>query len=291
MLLFEDHTDVVYALAFSPDGTQLASGSKDGSLIVHDANGCSTPLGQDRGPNAAAVNAAAYFPDGSLAVGHAHGWHLVRPHSELWREIGPSRTPTTALAVLSPRILAVGTGERGKETPGKLELWDIHDGRRLEPHFLEANGVRSLAACPAKNLVAWLSAPRNVRVCDIRRQTPIDFPQSVACYAIALDAEARTLAIALDRSVRLYDLDKKRERAVLKGHTGRVEAVALSPDGSTLATGSWDQTVRLWDAASGREKAHFHWQLGKVFSLAFAPDGLRLAAGTGTGSVIVWDME
>lgn len=291
MQLFEDHTDVVFALAFAPDGTQLASGSKDGSLIVHDPNGCSIPLHPEHGPNTPAVQALAYFPDGTLAVGHTHGWHLVRPHSEQWRELGPSRTPTTALAVLSSRVLAVGTGDRGKGTPGKLELWDILDGRRLEPHFLEANGVRSLVACPAKNLVAWVSAPRNVRVCDIRRQTPTDFPQSVAAYAIALDADARTLAVALDRPVRIYDLEKKRERAVLKGHTGRVEAVALSPDGSTVATGSWDQTVRLWDAHSGREKAHFHWQLGKVFSLAFAPDGLRLAAGTETGRVIVWDVE
>lgn len=291
MLLFEDHTDVVYSLAFSQDGTQLASGAKDGSLSVRDANGCSLPFGQDRGPNAPSVDALAFFPDGSLAVGHAHGWHLVRPDSEQWREIGPSRTPTTALAVLSPRILAVGAGDRGRGSPGKLELWDIADGRRLEPHFLEPHGVRSLSACPAKNLVAWVSAPRNVRVCDIRRQTPTDFPQSVACYAVALDAEARTLAVALDRPVRIYDLEKKRERLVLKGHTGRVEAVAMSPDGSTVATGSWDQTVRLWDATNGREKAHFHWQLGKVFSLAFAPDGQRLAAGTETGHVVVWDVE
>ena len=43
----------------------------------------------------------------------------------------------------------------------------------------------------------------------------------------------------------------RQERATLTGHTGRVEAVAVAPDGSWLATGGQDGTVRIWDAATG----------------------------------------
>jgi WD40 repeat protein len=291
MLLYEDHQGVVFALAFSPDGTTIASGAKDGSLVLRDADGQVTSFACEGGPPAPAVHALAFLPDGSLVVGHAHGWHIVRRTAETWREIGPSRTPTAALAVLKEKFLAVGTGDRGKPTPGKLELWDLTDGRRLEPHFLEPHGIRGVAVCPAKSLVAWATGSRNVRVCDIRRQKPLDFPQPTTCQAVALDPEGKTLAVALDRPVRLLDLENKRDRAVLKGHTGRVETVAFSPDGSTVVTGSWDKTVRLWDAASGAEKACFRWPVGKVFSLAFAPDGLRLAAGTESGKVVVWDVE
>ena len=67
--------------------------------------------------------------------------------------------------------------------------------------------------------------------------------------------------------------------------------MAFSPDGSTVATGSWDQSLRLWDAASGAERACFKWPAGKVYSLAYAPDGLRLAAGTDQGKVVVWDVD
>ena len=68
-------------------------------------------------------------------------------------------------------------------------------------------------------------------------------------------------------------------------------AVAVSPDGETVATGSWDETVKLWDIRSGQERATFKWPIGRVYSLVFAPDGLRLAAGGDRGSVVVWDVE
>ena len=139
--------------------------------------------------------------------------------------------------------------------------------------------------------MAWATGHRKVAVWDIRRQTPAEFMQPTDCRAIALSPDGLHLAVALDRPVRLFDVERRRERAVLRGHTGYPSALAFSPDGSTLASGSWDQTVRLWDVASGRERASFKWPIGRVTALAYAPDGLRLAAGGDLGAVVVWDVE
>jgi WD40 repeat protein len=291
MLVFEDHRSVVYALAFSRDGSTLASGSRDGTLLLRDASGEAFSL-DEPGPKKPAVHALAFLPDDALVVGHAHGWHIHRRAAGTWQTFGPpSAAETTAVAVVDAATLAVGTGERLKPTPGTFELWNLTTERRVEPFFREPNGVRAVAACPAKGLVAWATGHKKLKVWDVRRQTPAEFPTTHNCPAVALSADGTILAAALDWTTKLYDLTKGYERVVLKGHKGMVAAVAFSPDGSTVATGSWDQTVRLWDAATGHARACFKWPVGKIYSLAYAPDGLRLAAGGDTGAVVVWDTE
>lgn len=293
MLLYEDHnTSVVYALAFSPDGAALASGARDGSLLLRTADGHSHPV-TERGPKSPEMYSVGFLPDGSaLVIGHARGWHVYRNAGGTWRLADqPPESPVTSLAVLDSRTLAVGTGRRGQRTAGTFELWDLPSGQKRVPYHQEPNGVRAVAACPAKSIVAWATGHRKVTVWDIRKQDPVPFPQPTDCQAIALSPDGTRLAVTLDRPVRLFDVEKRRESVVLKGHTGRVEAVAFSPDGATVATGSWDQTVRLWDVATGRERARFTWPIGRVYSLAYAPDGLRLAAGGDTGAVVMWDLE
>lgn len=291
MLLYQDHQAVVYAVAFSPDGAALASGAKDGSLLVRTGSERAEPR-LESGPRTPAIHALAYLPDGGLVVGHAKGWHVSRNADETVSMFFPSSaSPTTALAVLDSDILAVGTGDRLRPSAGAFELWNVKAMLRFKPDFPQPNGVRAVAVCPAKKLVAWATGHRKVSVWDIRRQSPTDFPITHTSPAVALSPDGSVLAAAVDWHVRLFDVEKKRERAKLDGHKGQVTALAISPDGTTLVSGSTDLTVRMWDVATGRERVCYQWPVGRVYCVAYAPDGLRVAAGGDLGAVVVWDTE
>src|SRR5262249_32765031 len=75
----------------------------------------------------------------------------------------------------------------------------------------------------------------------------------------------------------------------LTGHEEKVRAVAFSPDGRRLASGSDDGTVNVWYAATGREILRLAGPGGGIQSVAFSPDNRLVAAGTADGPIRLWD--
>lgn len=282
MLLHEDHEGIITALAFSPDGTRLASGARDGSLVIRDSPGEAT---QRVSPGSGILN-LAFLSAERLLVVREGGWEILHEAKSHREQLG-----LTAAAPLSESLLAIGTGDRMIRTAGMLKLHDVKADRTIQPTFREPSGVRTIATNSSNKLVAWSTVDRELCVWDVRKQTPLRLKGTHIAGSLALSPDGSVLAAAQDWTVRLYDLNAKQDRPPLKGHKGIVSCVAFHPAGRYLATGSWDGTVRFWDPHAGSELAAFQWPVGSVFSLAFAPDGLLVAAGGDRGGVVVWDVE
>lgn len=84
--------------------------------------------------------------------------------------------------------------------------------------------------------------------------------------------------------VEIYDVATWTKLDTLSGHKGAVNAIAVSPDSRTVATGSID-SVRVWNAETGRMLETLDCHEGAVHSLAFSPDGSRLASGAADQTV------
>lgn len=111
-------------------------------------------------------------------------------------------------------------------------------------------------------------------------------------YSVAIASDGKTiLSGSGDNTARIWEVpaelppsDKrvtvKKERAVLKDHTQAVEAVAISPDGKTFVTGSWDRTVKFWNTDGTLRKSIGPYE-ANVLGLAFNAEGKELAVSTG----------
>jgi WD40 repeat protein len=289
VLLLEAHKDRVWAVAYSLDGKQLASGSKDRTIRLWDA-----VTGQERLTLAAndEVIALAFVADNRLAsTGRSQPVQLwsLDTGKELAR-MPPVRTQTALAASLDGTQVA--WTQRAATGLGGVAVWDAVRGE-FRCCIARPNSFRSVALSPDGKLLATGSNDHTARVWDPEtRKELLKLPHHPSeVHFVTFSPDGRTLAAAAGPHVRLWDLPGGELRLLLKGEAKQVNALAYSPDGRWLITAGNDKTVKLWDAGTGQERAALDWCIRGVRAVAFAPDGMTAAAGGDRGRVVIWDVD
>jgi WD40 repeat protein len=300
LIVLDCGAEAVSALAFGPTG---------GLLIGNRAGGLFRSDGFDVDPESAAevivrrlpVAAITFLgPAGSAVLGGEFGLVYLRLADGYESRLPEATTgPVSALAPVSDTLLAVGFGEPLRPVPGSFQLVNMvrWDGlARTEQQInrrdvdREHTGVRAVAAHPQTQTVAWSTGGKQVVVWTVTKPDKWRVSLPAAAPSLAFHPEGRWLAAAQDWNVLPVDTERKQLRDPMKGHKGRVTAVAFHPHDGTLYSVSWDGTVRLWDVATGAERKTFDWKLGRLTCLAVSPDGTRAAAGSEGGKVVIWDV-
>src|SRR5262249_23925831 len=103
--------------------------------------------------------------------------------------------------------------------------------------------------------------------------------------------DAKRLAFANKTTVQILDLALQKPVLTYTGHVYTPLALAWSPSGTYLASGSGDRTVQVWEAATGTRRFLYQGHTSIVNAVAWSPDGAYLVSGSADETAQVWQPE
>jgi WD40 repeat protein len=289
MIALEGRKQDVDALAFSPDGRELAVGGTASHVQLWDlAAGKVRPVLGPQGPH----RAVAFLGDDHLltATGGGAVRLAARPFAEAHCEVASGVNYLHAAPTADGRaVVLVGQLNYGPYLE-RLDLPDLRQRwsqRRKGPY-----PPFRVYPCPDGRMVCGeITAVQllDPQTGEVVRQVA---SHAQAVSALAVSPDGAFLAVAAGAELQVCELATGRVlgRARSQGRKHFTD-VAFHPSGRVLAASSNHETVRVFDSPTLAEREAFDWEVGPVRRVAFAPDGLRAAAAGKTGRVVVWDVD
>jgi WD40 repeat protein/DNA-binding SARP family transcriptional activator len=308
VLTLGGHETAVETVDFSPDGTRLTTSGDDGDVKVWDIT--STGGGHEW-LTLPGEGGLAYSPDGErLAVGSEDGKIHVY-------DAGSGREKL-ALQAHEGRVNAIAFDPTGSTlataglVDGTARILDAASGDELATFDLALSGERESRPCPlyrtsltqafdvafspngAMLATGGWEGPSSTIIWDpTRGDRPRVLPQApeqdLWGRTVDFSADGRLVAGVAWDEVFVWSVED--DRIVGRLHEQQVTALAFSPDGRRLATGSIEGSLKVWDAHTGRLVDSLTGNLGQVLDLAFSPDGTSLATNSSDGTVRLWDVS
>jgi WD40 repeat protein len=297
-LTLRGHRYYVNSVAFSPDSTLVASGSRDGTIrmweVSSDRELHVLALSTETSSISTNFSSIAFSPNGSVLASASRKdtsiWLWDVPSGQLLETIHVPLNWVASIA-FSPNghLLAVGDGKEFD-----VVLWDLSTGEILRMVTgPEGIGIDEVAFSTDGKLLIAGGKRKRVYVLEVDGGEEVHTLQGpYSIFEIAFSQDGRYLAAGRGGSshsgLMLWDLGNQ---SVVQDFPGeRVESLAFSPNGRILAIGrEYGNGLLLWDMSGGREMDILRGG-GEIRSLAFSPDGKLLVTGSTDGHVRLWDV-
>ena len=215
------------------------------------------------------------------------------PHIDL-----KGHTRSVLSTAFSPdgQILASGSAD------DTIRLWNVNTGELIETFEGHTDVVSSVAFSPDGQTLASGSWDETIRLWNVNTGELIETFEghTDVVSSVALSPDGQTLASGSgDTTIHLWNANIMESEVlwsletgeqveentdqlliILEGHKGSINSITFSPDGQTLASGSWDETIRLWNINTGKLLKTLEGHESNVTSVTFSPDGQTLASGS-----------
>ncbi|NEN96298.1 MAG: hypothetical protein F6K50_12355, partial [Moorea sp. SIO3I7] len=287
--ILQGHTRPVTEIAFSPDGKQILSGSRDKTVRLWD-----TETGQlihTLYGHTDDVTEIAFSPDGKQILSGSRD-NTVRlwdtDSGQLIHTLEGHTDDVTEIA-FSPDGKQILSGSRDST----VRLWDTDSGQLIHPLKGHTDDVTEIAFSPDGKQILSGSRDNTVRLWDTETGQLIHTLEGHTddVTEIAFSPDGQQILSGSDDTVRLWDTDSGQLIHPLKDHTSFVTEITFSPDSKQILSGSLDNTVQLWDTESRQLIHTLYGHTDKVYNIAFSPDGKQIISASWDRTVRLWDTE
>lgn len=281
------HNNAVYGVAFSRDGSRVATASLDNTVkLWMVASGAHVATLRGHGDGVAFVD---YLSDGTLATASLDGT------LKLWPADGGDATRTftghqgylSCAAAARDRPLLVSGG-----FDKTVRVWDAQGGTAVATFTGHTANVLAVAITPEGRVVASGGDDRSIRLWDVQAKKELRAftGHDRAVQALAFSTKDEILASgSTDGSVRLWNIAGK-ELAVLTGSVP-VKSLAFAPHGRMLAVGTRDGVLRLLSVPDLREVGRIAAHKNTIYGVAFHPMGTLLASAGFDSVIQIWQVR
>ena len=308
LFTYLEHVKAVRAVAWSPDGTQIASSSDDNTLQVWDALTGS----QNRTYEHGRAEEIAWSPDGKRLASGGAGmfvflWNLIMvlQGENLLYTVYKGHSDWVNALSWSPDghyIVSGGGFERGARADFTLHIWDTTTGKCVLKYNGHSTDVKAIQWSPNGKYIASGGNNNVVQVWEAKTGKLIHTYTKHADYFIvgtrkhsnyvttlAWSSDSQRLATgSMDRTIQVWDALTGNSVLIYRGHSGGIWDIAWSPDGKQIASGGFDKTVQIWDASTGKTFYTYKGHSECVRVLSWSPDSTRIASGGDDKTVQVW---